>query len=147
METILVVDDDCIILGLVQVYLEDQGYQVVTSKEGHDIINKCKKEKPDIILLDIWLPDTHAFDLIKILKIHEDTRMIPVILISSENNSTMIGQALDLGADDYVAKPIDFIILHARIQAAIRHYRQTKELQKLKAEVAAYKECLAKTVK
>jgi len=144
METILVVDDDPIILGLVQLYLEEQGYQVATSEVGRDIIDRCLKEKPVIILLDIWLADAHALDLIKILKAHEGTKLIPIILISGENNSTVIGQALDLGADDYVAKPIDFIILHARINAALRHYRQNKELQTLKEEVAAYKECLQK---
>ena len=147
METILVIDDDPIVLGLTQVYLEDQHYNVLVKPDANDLIETCLCVKPNLILLDIWLPNYDVFNLIKMLKAHEETALTAIILISSDNTSNLIGQALDLGADDYVPKPIDFIILHARIRASLRHSKQQIELQKLNNELMAHKiklEALAK---
>jgi DNA-binding response OmpR family regulator len=101
---ILVVDDERDILALLRHQLGTHGYQVITAANGNNAIEKARSEQPDLITLDVLLPDRHGFDVLRELKAHADTAHIPVIVLSVAQDES---STYRLGAIDYVAKPID----------------------------------------
>lgn len=116
-KTVLVVDDEARLVNLVKAYLEQGGYRVVTAKNGREALFVARQERPDLILLDIMMPemDGHEF-----LRIHRQERPTPVILLTAkvEEDDKIIG--LELGADDYVTKPFSPRELLARVRAVLR---------------------------
>lgn len=115
--TVLVVDDEARLVSLVKAYLEQGGFHVVTAKNGREALFMARQEKPDLILLDIMMPemDGHEF-----LRIHRQERPTPIILLTAkvEEDDKIIG--LELGADDYVTKPFSPRELLARVRAVLR---------------------------
>ncbi|HUT21028.1 MAG TPA: response regulator [Anaerolineae bacterium] len=101
---ILVVDDERDILALLQHQLNAQGYQVITASTGAQAIAKAISEKPDLITLDLLLPDRHGFDVLRELKERPQTKRIPVIVLSVAQDET---DGYRLGAVDYIVKPVD----------------------------------------
>jgi PAS domain S-box-containing protein len=101
---ILVVDDERDILSLLQHHLNAQGYQVITATTGAQAIAKAISEKPDLITLDLLLPDRHGFDVLRELKERPQTTHIPVIVLSVAQDET---DGYRLGALDYIVKPVD----------------------------------------
>ncbi len=116
-KTVLVVDDEARLVTLVKAYLEQAGFQVVTAKNGREALFLARQEKPDLILLDIMMPemDGHEF-----MRIHRQERPTPIILLTArvEEDDKIIG--LELGADDYVTKPFSPRELLARVRAVLR---------------------------
>ena len=120
-KTILVVDDEVRLVALVKAYLEKDGFQVVAAKNGREALFMARQEKPDLILLDIMMPemDGHEF-----MRIHRQERPTPIILLTAkvEEDDKIIG--LELGADDYVTKPFSPRELLARVRAVLRRGSQ-----------------------
>ena len=116
-KTVLVVDDEARLVTLVKAYLEQAGFLVVTAKNGREALFLARQEKPDLILLDIMMPemDGHEF-----MRIHRQERPTPIILLTArvEEDDKIIG--LELGADDYVTKPFSPRELLARVRAVLR---------------------------
>ncbi|MCP4415343.1 MAG: response regulator transcription factor [Chloroflexi bacterium] len=115
--TILVVDDEARLLALVKAYLEQGGYKVVTAQNGREAIFVSRQEKPDLILLDIMMPEMDGYEF---MRIHQQEHPTPIILLTAkvEDDEKVIG--LELGADDYVTKPFSPRELLARVKAVLR---------------------------
>ncbi|MGO2117781.1 MAG: response regulator transcription factor [Fusobacterium sp.] len=120
MKKIFIIDDENYILELLKINLEMEGFQVVTSNTGKNVLNILDKEKPDLILLDLMLPETNGFDICKKIKSFEKYKNIGIIIISakSEENDKIVG--LEIGADDYITKPFSIKEIIARINAVTR---------------------------
>jgi DNA-binding response OmpR family regulator len=120
-KTILVVDDEARLVNLVKAYLEQASFRVVTASNGREALFVARQEKPDLILLDIMMPemDGHEF-----LRVHRQERPTPIILLTAkvEEDDKIIG--LELGADDYVTKPFSPRELLARVRAVLRRGSQ-----------------------
>lgn len=119
---ILIVDDEPPIRKLLRVGLMAEGYAIVESPNGRDAIAKVKKERPDLILLDLGLPDILGHDLLA--RWRSELLELPIVILSSRTDEAGIVKALELGADDYVTKPFGMKELVARIRVALRHKLQ-----------------------
>ncbi|WOS64887.1 response regulator transcription factor [Sinorhizobium fredii] len=119
---ILVVDDEPAIRKLLRVGLTSEGYGVLEAINARDAISQVAVERPDLILLDLGLPDMAGHDLLA--KWRSDALDLPIIILSSRTDETGIVKALELGADDYVTKPFGMKELAARIRVALRHRLQ-----------------------
>lgn len=102
---ILVVDDDPGILKTLEFMLEEAGYEVMKNTDGETVENQIKKNIPDLILLDVWMPKINGSKLARQLKNHQATKNIPLILISAVSDSVKVVK--DSGADDFLAKPFN----------------------------------------
>jgi two-component system KDP operon response regulator KdpE len=119
---VLVVDDEPPIRKLLRMGLSAHGYQVTEATNGKNALELLGKS-PDIIILDLGLPDIQGHDLLRMIRGRNDA--VPVIVLSSRGDEAGKVQALDLGADDYVTKPFGMDELLARMRAALRHQLQT----------------------
>jgi len=117
MKTILVADDKANIRNLVREYLEAEGFRVVIAANGREALYAARAEKPDLILLDIMMPEMSGYDF---LKTYRKERETPVILLTAKLDETDKVLGLELGADDYVTKPFGMKELVARIHAVLR---------------------------
>ena len=117
MKTILVVDDKISVRKLVREYLEIEGFRVVIATNGREALYIARSEKPDLILLDIMMPELNGYEFLKIYRRERDT---PVILLTAKLDETEKVLGLELGADDYVTKPFGMKELVARIHAVLR---------------------------
>ncbi|GIK58163.1 MAG: DNA-binding response regulator [Chloroflexota bacterium] len=120
-KTILVVDDEERLVSLVKAYLEQGGFRVVAARNGRDALFLARQEKPDLILLDVMMPELDGYQF---LRQHRQERNTPVILLTAkvEEDDRVLG--LELGADDYVAKPFSPRELLARVRALLRRTGQ-----------------------
>jgi DNA-binding response OmpR family regulator len=116
-KTILVVDDKASMRRLVQDYLTEQGFRVVSANNGQEALFVARHEKPDLILLDIMMPEMDGYEFMRVYSRESET---PVILLTArlEESDKVLG--LELGADDYVTKPFGMRELVARIRAVLR---------------------------
>lgn len=104
MPKILIADDDPAILDATKIFLEDEGYEVITAADGETII-KAWKENPDLVLLDIWMPGMDGEEVCLRMKQTPQTAMIPVIMVSASRDTVHIANTC--GANDYLVKPYD----------------------------------------
>ncbi|HEY1503562.1 MAG TPA: response regulator transcription factor [Stellaceae bacterium] len=118
---ILVIDDEPAIRRLLKTSLSAEGYEVEEAATGEAGWVQFNKVKPDLVLLDLGLPDIDGRDVIKRVRA---AGLVPVIVLSIRSDERGKVEALDLGADDYVAKPVGMDELNARVRAALRHRLQ-----------------------
>ena len=130
-ETILAVDDDIDILELIQMSLTAEGFDVITANDGMSGLEKAKAYSPDLILLDLMMPVMDGFEVIGKLRVDEQTRAIPVIMLTARAQTHERVQGLHAGADDYVTKPFDLDELTARIEAVLGRTLPTKYINPL----------------
>jgi len=116
-KTIMVVDDEHRLVSLVQNYLVQEGFRVVVASNGRDALAVARREKPDLIILDIMMPEMNGYDF---MRQHRADRDTPIILLTArvDDEERVIG--LELGADDYVTKPFRPRELMARVRAVLR---------------------------
>ncbi len=114
---VLVADDEPRITKLVSIALTAEGFRVVTANGGEEALAKAEEVRPDLVLLDIVMP---GLDGIEVMRRLRELRPVPVILISARTSTADKAKGLDLGADDYVAKPFHPDELAARVRAVIR---------------------------
>ena len=117
---IYVVEDDTSILKLIEYSLRSKGYQVHCFENGKDFFDKLSEKKPDIVLLDIMLPDIDGTEILTKIKEKEDTKNIWVMMITAKTSEYDIISALDGGADDYIKKPFSVMELLSRVGAIAR---------------------------
>ena len=122
---ILVVDDEKDIVELLQYNLEKENYKVNTAYSGEKCLEKVKTSHPDLILLDLMLPEIDGLEVCKILKNDPATSTIPIIMLTAKGDETDIVLGLELGADDYIPKPFRLRELLARIKAVLRRSAET----------------------
>ncbi|SDH44998.1 response regulator transcription factor [Alteribacillus bidgolensis] len=133
-DTILVVEDEEDIRNLIQLYLQ-KDYTVFTSINGKDALKQIKKQKPDLVLLDILLPEMNGFEVCE--KLRETDEETPVLFLSAKREFEDKIQGLELGADDYITKPFDPGEMLARVKAHLRR-RHLKTNVKPKSESSRY---------
>jgi DNA-binding response OmpR family regulator len=119
-ETILVVDDEEDILELVRFHLSREGYEVLCAETGEEAWRKIKSQHVDLLVIDLMLPGIDGLELTRRLKNDQQTRQIPVVMLSAKGEEVDIVTGLELGADDYVTKPFSPRVLLARVRAVFR---------------------------
>ena len=127
---VLVVDDDPSIVELVRLYLEREGYRVLVAYDGLEALELARQQQPDLIVLDLLLPEVDGLDVCRILQTESD---VPIIMLTAKTAEEDKLVGLRLGADDYVTKPFSPRELVARVQAVLR--RVGKESPNGPAEV------------
>lgn len=126
---ILIVDDEEDILEIIRYNLEISGFLIETAKDGLDAIRTAKDFLPDLILLDIMMPKLTGTDVIQVIKREESLKNIRIIFLTAMGNEQSEVEGLDLGADDYIIKPIKPKVLISRINSVLR--RSDDEKQKI----------------
>jgi two-component system KDP operon response regulator KdpE len=122
--TILAIDDEEVIQQLLQVTLESNDYKAIIAKDGKHGLEAASQNRPDLILLDLGLPDIPGIEVLKRLRAWSK---IPVIVLTVKESDADKVALLDAGADDYLTKPFSVVELLARIRVALRHYEKAKE--------------------
>ena len=118
---ILIVDDNEDNRYTLRLLLESDGHERITDASGgKEAIALLEKEKFSLVLLDLMMPDLNGDEVLKIIKANPDSRDIPVVMISADTDTEKVSKCIELGADDYLAKPFNPIILRARIASALR---------------------------
>lgn len=116
---ILVADDEAEIRDVLRLYLEKDGYEVAEAADGIEALEICKREKPDLIILDIMMPGIDGY---RVLRNVRESSNIPVIVLSAKNSDSDKILGLDLGADDYIVKPFVPLEAVARVNSNIRRF-------------------------
>lgn len=114
---ILVADDEPRITKLVSIALSEEGMRVVTASSGAEAIRLAEEYRPDVVLLDIVMPDMDGIEVMRQLR---ETRSVPVILVTAKDSTADKAKGLDIGADDYIAKPFHPDEMAARVRAVLR---------------------------
>jgi DNA-binding response OmpR family regulator len=119
-QRILVVDDDREIVRLTRAYLEQSGYQVLVAYDGETALHALRRESPDLVILDLMLPDRNGLDVTQTVRRDTSLAAMPIIMLTArvDDQDKIVG--LELGADDYVTKPFNPSELMARIRAVLR---------------------------
>lgn len=118
--SILIVEDEQDLLELLRYNLAREGYDVRTASTGEDALQLARADQPDLMLLDLMLPAMDGLTVCRNLKTREHTANIPIIMLTAKGEEADIVRGLELGADDYIAKPFSPRILMARIKAVLR---------------------------
>ncbi|MEZ4523825.1 MAG: response regulator transcription factor [Thermomicrobiales bacterium] len=116
-QLVLAVDDDAPILRLVRARLTADGYAVITASGGVEAVEKCEEERPDIVILDVMMPDIDGIETMR--RIREFSE-VPIVLLTARSGAADMIHGLDSGADDYIAKPFNPDELSARVAAILR---------------------------
>ncbi len=117
---ILVVEDDPDIGNMLNIYFTGQGYDIEVSRRGNDALGLCQQKLPQLIVLDINLPDTDGYTVCRTLRTNTRTKHVPVIFLTDKDDRSDRIAGLELGADDYITKPFDIEELRLRIGNAIK---------------------------
>jgi len=120
---VLVIDDEPPIRKLLRLGLSAHGYQIMEASSGKMALQLLSEQTPDLIVLDLGLPDMQGHELLRTMRARNDS--VPIVVLSSRDDEAGKVQALDSGADDYVTKPFGMDELLARMRAALRHQLQT----------------------
>jgi PleD family two-component response regulator len=117
---ILVVEDDTDISKMLRIYFDSQGYEVLIANRGHEALDKCRKKLPNVVVLDIQLPDIDGYEVCRSLRSNTRTSYVPIIFLTQKDERSDKIAGLELGADDYITKPFDIEELKLRVEGAIR---------------------------
>ncbi|MBI2940084.1 MAG: response regulator transcription factor [Chloroflexi bacterium] len=117
---ILLVDDEVKIVRIVRAYLERDGFQVLTAADGRLALDLVRRERPDMVVLDLMLPEVSGWDVCRALRREPMTADVPIIMLTARDDVADRIVGLELGADDYVVKPFDPKELLARVHAVLR---------------------------
>ena len=126
-QKIMIVDDDTNISELLRLYLEKEGFQTAIANNGADAIVMAKAEKPDLMLLDIMMPELDGWQVLREIRRFSD---MPIIMLSAKSETFDKVLGLELGADDYIVKPFDSKEVVARVKAVLRRSAAVKEPEK-----------------
>ena len=122
--TVLVIDDDPVILELLRVNFEIEGFDVICAADGEEGLKRAQADQPDVVISDIMMPRRDGLQLLTDLKGDPLTENLPVILLSAKAQKSEVQQGLDMGADDYITKPFDPLELIDRLNAVVTRARR-----------------------
>jgi two-component system, OmpR family, alkaline phosphatase synthesis response regulator PhoP len=152
-KTILVVDDEKDIVDLLSYNLTKEGFSVIAARNGRDALDRAK-QKPDLIILDVMMPEMNGLQVIQELKKEKKTASIPVLLLTAKGSEIDEIVGLEVGADDYIVKPVKIGKIVARVHAALRRKEQSAKetlaqddiikLKDLEINIASYTATLGK---
>ena len=121
---ILIVEDDLDVAEMLNAYFGVQGYDVVTVNWGEDGVKSCIEERPDLVILDIRLPDIDGYEVAKRLRDDRRTKEVPIIFLTEKRDRADRLHGLELGADDYITKPFDIQELRLRVRNSLERMVQ-----------------------
>jgi PleD family two-component response regulator len=124
-ETLLIVEDDEDVAEMLTAYFRTQGYEVLAVNWGEDAVKTCRTAHPDLVILDIRLPDINGFEVAHRLRTNQRTLDIPIIFLTEKREKADRMKGLELGADDYITKPFDIQELRLRVRNALRRTTQS----------------------
>ena len=132
-QKILIVDDDKTIVKVLRGYLEQAGFKVLTAYDGATAVHTLRREKPDLLLLDLMLPDRDGWDITRFIRSDKQLAALPIIMLTARVDDTDKIIGLELGADDYVTKPFNPREVVARVRAQLRRTQlgQTAVVERL----------------
>lgn len=119
-QRILVVDDDAAVVRLIRSYLEQAGYDVLTAHNGETALHTIRRDRPDLVLLDLMLPDKDGWDITRIVRNDPNLATLPILMLTARVTDTDKIVGLELGADDYITKPYNPREVVARVRARLR---------------------------
>lgn len=134
-ETILLIEDEKNIVELVKYNLEQEGFSVLSATRGDTGLDLALKSKPNLVILDLMLPEIDGLEICKTLRQNEKTSAIPIIILTAKAQESDRIVGLELGADDYVTKPFSPRELAARVKAILRRGREKPKDKILKAGI------------
>src|SRR6266705_6479549 len=123
MERVLIVDDDPDILRLVSYNLKQAGFEAITADTGRKALETIQRRPPDLIILDVMLPDVDGMEVCRTLRGHDSSRLIPIIMLTARGEEIDRVVGFELGADDYVMKPFSPRELVLRVKSILRRSR------------------------
>ncbi|MEA1939952.1 MAG: response regulator [Candidatus Caldatribacteriota bacterium] len=145
-EKILIVDDEKDIIELLQYNLEKERYNISSAFSGEECLEYIKTKLPELILLDLMLPEIDGLDVCKFLKNNSRTSHIPIIMLTAKGEETDIVLGLELGADDYITKPFKVRELLARVKAVLRRTKNNIHTPKEK-EIIKFNDLVIDSIK
>jgi diguanylate cyclase (GGDEF)-like protein len=128
---ILIVDDSSFFAQIILKALTQEGYEVVWAPCGEDALRMVREEKPDLVLLDVVMPDISGFEVCRILRSAESNNLMPIIMLTSKDGHEDVLAGLDLGADDYIIKPFDNRELLSRVKNTIKRIDRNRNASPL----------------
>ncbi len=119
MARILIADDEAHIIKMVEFKLRNLGHEVITASDGGEALEKATSDQPDLVMLDVMMPVMDGFQVLQKLKTQEETKSLPVIMLTARGQEKDVVTGFETGAVDYVIKPFSFPELIARINRAL----------------------------
>jgi DNA-binding response OmpR family regulator len=116
---ILIAEDDEDILGLVEFRLQQEGYEVLTARNGEEAVEQCLEHRPALALLDVQMPKINGYEVTQRLRAHELTSAMPIIILTASVRDSEIARAFEAGASDFLRKPFSPAELATRVRAAL----------------------------
>jgi CheY-like chemotaxis protein len=132
---ILIVDDDPVVRSLMRDTLEDDGFVVAEAEDGVQACRICEDEVPSLLIVDAVMPNMDGFELCRALRERLATRHIPILMATGLDDHGSIARAYDAGATDFIAKPLNWLILHHRIRYILRGADTLEELRRNQAHL------------
>ncbi len=130
MERILIVDDIPQNLILLETHLSNQGYEVIKARSGKEALEKIKEDSIDLVLLDVMMPGMDGYEVCRKIKEDEDTRIIPVVMVTALKDVEDKIKGIEAGADDFISKPYNKLELLTRVRSLLRVKKLNEELEK-----------------
>jgi DNA-binding response OmpR family regulator len=127
-KTVLIVDDEARLVSLVETYLTQSGFRVVTASNGREALSVAQRLEPDLIILDIMMPEMDGYEFMRVYRVEHDT---PIILLTARVDSDEKVVGLEAGADDYMTKPFRPRELMARVKAVLRRSGKKEPVGKI----------------
>lgn len=122
---VLAIEDEADILEVIEYNLDREGFDVITSRNGEDGLELIRKNHPDLVLLDLMLPDLDGLEICRKIRSDDEIKQIPVIMVTAKDTESEVVLGLGVGADDYVTKPFNPRELIARVKAVLRRASTT----------------------
>jgi len=123
-KTIFIVEDEEDILDLLKYNLTREGYTVASASDGAEAVKAIQRKMPDLILLDLMLPGLDGLEVCRMLKKDQRTEAIPIVMVTAKGTETDVVAGLELGAQDYIAKPFSMKVLVARVRTILRRKQE-----------------------
>ncbi|MGD8794702.1 MAG: response regulator [Anaerolineae bacterium] len=117
---LLIVEDDFDISNMLRIYFDSQGYETIIATRGEEALETCRRKLPNLVILDIMLPDINGYEVCRNLRGNLRTSHIPIIFLTQKDERSDQIAGLEMGADDYITKPFDLQLLLLRVEGALR---------------------------